>query len=320
MEIVKLKAPIKDNLWGGTRLRDLFGKESDGDILAEAWELSAHNDGISEIVSGEFAGKNFQEYLSAKGQAIIGSKWSGEGFPILVKFIDAQNPLSIQVHPQDDYAKKFENDNGKTEMWYVIDAEEGSFLYYGLRREVSKEEFRRAIEEGTLEDILFKVYPKAGDVFLLESGSIHAIGAGLLICEIQQSSNVTYRVYDYMRKDKNGNLRELHIDKALDVSNLKPLARKKFDSINHINPRLKRLAKCDYFDALKGELNEENNSEKYIVSRESFQSLTFIKGTGQIKTDSNEVIDVKAGETYFVGAQDASYEISGNCEFILATL
>ena len=225
MAILKLKPSCKDYLWGGTRLRTEFGIEYDRDPLAESWELSCHPDGPSYIVNGEYAGKTLQQYIDENGKEILGTDCQSFGqFPVLIKFIDAKKDLSIQVHPDNAYALKNEGQYGKTEMWYVMDAAEGASLFYGFAKEVSEEEFEERIRNHTLTDVLNKVMIHKGDVLFIDPGTIHAIGAGSLIAEIQQNSNVTYRVYDYGRKGPDGKERELHVDKALQVTKREPAA------------------------------------------------------------------------------------------------
>lgn len=316
MTILKLIPAQKDYLWGGTRLKDLYNKKSDFDIVAETWELSAHKDGTATIANGEFKDKFFTEFLEKNGKTVIGKNYDRDRFPILNKFIDAKNPLSIQVHPKDEYALKYENDYGKTEMWYVIDADDDSYLYYGFNRNITKDEYRTSINDGTLLEKLNKVSVKKGDVFFIEAGTVHAIGPGILIYEVQQNSNVTYRVYDYKRKDKNGNERELHIDKAIEVSNLSPNPKYEFNSINPVNEHIIRLGKSDYFDVFKGTVESE---EEYKISDNSFQAITFIEGDGSI-TLGKETINYKKGETFFLPAQNGTYKIKGNGEFVLSKL
>ena len=217
MAILKLKPSCKDYLWGGTKLRTEFGIKSEKETLAESWELSCHPDGPSYIANGEDAGKTLEEYIKIHGKEILGTDCEAfKQFPVLIKFIDAKKDLSIQVHPDNKYALKNEGQYGKTEMWYVVEAEEGASLYYGFSREVSEEEFEKRITDHTLTEVLNKVQIHKGDVLFIDPGTIHAIGAGCLIAEIQQNSNVTYRVYDYGRKGPDGKERELHVEKALD--------------------------------------------------------------------------------------------------------
>lgn len=315
MEILKLKAATKDYLWGGNRLRESYGKTSENNVIAESWELSAHEDGLSIIENEDYQGKDFKSYLKEKGNKVIGENYQADRFPILIKFIDALSPLSIQVHPRDDYARKYENDNGKTEMWYVLEADENAFLYYGFKENISREEYKKSIEEGYLEDLLNKVFVKKGDVFFIEAGTVHAIGGGIVICEVQQNSNVTYRVYDYMRKDKDGNYRQLHVDKAIEVSNLQINKEYNFNNLNYVNQGLERLAKSDYFDVFKGQVS----NEIYKIKKSSFQSLTFIDGKGHILAGDKKYAFTK-GDTFYIAAGDGDYSIDGKGQFILAKL
>ena len=204
MSLLKLKASCKDYIWGGRRLIEEYNKESDSDIAAESWELSCNAECPSVIMNGEYAGRLLSEYIHEKGKKAIGSKNSDlSDFPLLIKLIDAREDLSIQVHPDDRYAKEHEKQYGKTEMWYVLDADEDSYIYYGFKREVSKEEFRKRIDDMTVTEVLNAVPVRRGDVFFIEAGTLHAIGKVIMIAEIQQNSCLTYRVFDYGRRDKN---------------------------------------------------------------------------------------------------------------------
>ena len=214
MALLKLKPSFKDYLWGGHRLVDHYYKEYDGEILAESWELSCHPDGPSYIANGTYTGMTLRQFIEKEGKEVLGTNCAKfEDFPILAKFIDARDHLSIQVHPDNSYALQNEGQYGKTEMWFVMDCEPGSYLYFGFQKEISKEEFAERIANDTLTEVLNKVEVQKGDSFFIEAGTLHAIGKGILIAEIQQNSNLTYRVYDYNRKDAQGNTRELHIDK-----------------------------------------------------------------------------------------------------------
>ena len=219
MEILKLQFVGKDYLWGGTRLREEYGKKIDFNPLAETWECSVHPDGPSVIANGEFKGRTLAEVLKEHPE-YLGSKVTNGELPVLIKFIDAKKALSVQVHPNDEYAWQHEHQNGKTEMWYVLDAAEGANLIYGFQHKVTPEILRKAVATGRLDRHLQKIKVHKGDVFYIPSGTVHGIGAGVLIAEIQESSNVTYRVYDYDRLDKNGKKRELHFDKAVQVMNM----------------------------------------------------------------------------------------------------
>ncbi len=203
MEIMKLIPTGKDYLWGGTRLREEYGKKIDLTPLAETWECSVHPDGPSYVANGTYKGKTLAEVLKAHPE-YLGTKVEDSELPVLVKFIDAKKDLSVQVHPSDEYAREHEGDNGKTEMWYVIDADEGANLIYGFQHEVTEKILRKAVETGTLDKHLQKVPVHKGDTYFVPAGTVHGIGKGILLAEIQESSNVTYRVYDYNRVDKNG--------------------------------------------------------------------------------------------------------------------
>ena len=267
MAILKIKPSCKDYLWGGTRLMTEVGKEYDGDKLAETCELSCHPDGPSYVANGEYAGETLSEYILMEGKKVTGTHSRHYSqFPLLIKFIDAKDDLSIQVHPDDEYAMKNEGQYGKTEMWYIVDCEEGASLYYGFSREVSKEEFEERIKNKTLLEVLNKVEVHKGDVLFIEPGTIHAIGKGNLIAEIQENSNVTYRVYDYGRKDANGKERDLHIEKALQVTKRVPILRKK-----SFEPH---IVDCDYFTVDKVVLDGQRMKKIFgEIDKTSFASL-----------------------------------------------
>lgn len=311
MAVLKLQAPTKDYLWGGNRLVDEFGKKSAGAVTAESWELSCYPGCESVIENGEFAGKTLTDYIKENGKKVLGKNCEKfENFPILIKFIDARKDLSLQVHPSDDYALKNEGQYGKTEMWYIIDAKDNAFLYYGFNREISKEEFCERIENNTLTEVL-NAYPVSkGDVVFIEAGTIHAIGEGILLAEIQENSNVTYRVYDYGRRDKDGNLRELHIIKALEVTNLFPAKK-----VSRPEPH---IGNCKYFTVDKVNLSGKISKKLCgTVDETSFLHMLFLSGEGKIK-NGNEDVKFKKGDSFFLPAGNGNYEISGECEALFA--
>ena len=283
MEILKLQPCGKDYLWGGTRLRDEYGKKIDLAPLAETWECSVHPDGPSVIANGEYRGQTLSTVLKQHPK-YLGTKVKNGELPVLVKFIDAKQDLSVQVHPDDAYAKEHEGDNGKTEMWYVIDAEEGASLIYGFKHKVTEEILRKAVETGTLERHLQKAEVHKGDTYFVPAGTVHGIGAGILIAEIQESSNVTYRVYDYDRIDKNGQKRELHFDKAVRVMNMDvaPDVKQNPRLVKHY-PGCSRelLCRCKYFEA---ERIQVTKGFSFSVREESFQVLVCLDGYGQVET------------------------------------
>lgn len=310
-DIMKLEPAFKDNLWGGIKLRTVFGKRCDYDVIGESWELSAHPDGQSVIASGRFTGMYFGEFIEKYGSEAVGWKSSSlDRFPILIKFIDAKNALSIQIHPDDDYALENENEFGKNEMWYVVDCEPGAYLYCGLKQDTSREEIRKRIENNTITEILNKIEVNKGDCVMVKAGTIHAIGAGVLICEIQQNSNCTYRMYDYDRKDKFGNRRELHIDKAIDVVDIKKY--KPFiNSDSEVPEGAELLVSCKYFECYKYVLaGSEADKVNINIDSMSFRSIIIIEGSGKISVGDN-VMDYKAGDSFFVTAGEKIVCIEG---------
>lgn len=313
MSILKLKPSCKDYLWGGKRLKEEYEKEYDGDILAETWELSCHPDGPSYIANGPYAGKTLQQYIQQEGKAVLGTHCRRfRDFPILIKFIDARDNLSIQVHPDNGFALKHEGQYGKTEMWYVMDAGNDAFLYYGFKRELSKEEFAERIKKDTLLEVLHAVPVQKGDVLFIESGTIHAIGKDILIAEIQQNSNVTYRVYDYGRVGKDGKKRDLHIEEALAVTKRVPILKD--------NSSYPHVADCDYFTVDK--LNLDGNVMKKMegtVSDDSFASILILEGEGRI-SDTDEVLNFKKGDSFFLSAGSGSYTVEGACDALITTI
>ena len=313
MCILKLKPSCKDYLWGGSRLKEEYGKEYEGEILAETWELSCHPDGPSYIVNGKYAGCTLQQYIDGEGRDVLGVNCRRfRDFPILTKFIDARDSLSIQVHPDNRYALKNEGQYGKTEMWYVMDAGEDAYLYYGFKKELSVEEFARRIEADTLTEVLNAVPVQRGDVLFIEAGTIHAIGRNILIAEIQQNSNVTYRVYDYGRVGKDGKKRDLHIEKALAVTKRVPIVRDK-SSYPHV-------ADCDYFTVDK--LNLDGNVMRRMegnVSDRSFASILILDGAGTI-SNQGETLDYKKGDSFFLAAGSGAYIMEGTCDALITTI
>ncbi len=315
MKAIKLSPAFKDYLWGGTRLKTEFNKRCDFEKVAESWELSTHKDGQSIVASGEFKGLTLSEYVEKQGKSVLGTNGEDfEYFPILIKLIDAKDSLSIQVHPNDEYALKVEGEYGKTEMWYVADCDEGAYLYYGFNRDISEEELKARIENNTILEVLNKVSVKKGDVFFIKSGTVHAICAGILICEIQQNSNTTYRVYDYDRRDKNGNPRELHIEKAIEVSD-----RTKAPEISggeRLDDGTMLLAQCEYFTVLKAEITGEKG---FATDETSFNSVMVLEGSGEI-IENGEGLEFTKGDSIFIPAGAGKYIVKGNCEIIISKI
>ena len=297
MKIEKLYPVCKSYIWGGTRLKEKYGKTSDSPTVAESWELSFHKDGESRISTGELLS-------AAVGEGIGRNASEFDTFPILVKLIDARDDLSVQVHPSDEYALANEGENGKTEMWYIVEADEGAGIYLGFSEDVSEADLRTAISENRLTELL-NFYPvSAGESYFIPSGTIHAIGKGCLICEIQQNSNITYRVYDYGRVDANGKGRELHVEKALQVADRSKFQKRAFPK--------GILSACKYFTARK---ISTSSMITVNVDEGSFLSLTCTRGEGVIGGEQ-----ARAGDSFFVPAGYGEVKISGNIELVSAEI
>lgn len=317
-----LKPAGKDYLWGGRRLNDDFAKDIPMEPLAETWECSTHPDGPSTVASGVYRGKKLSLLLQEHPE-FLGTHPRTEGeLPILIKFIDARQDLSVQVHPDDDFAREYEQGAlGKTEMWYVLDATKDAKLVYGLLQDTDSETLRRSILEGTVEKYLQKIPIQKNDVFYIQSGTIHAIGAGALIAEIQENSNLTYRLYDYNRTDRSGKKRELHIDKALKAANLngssepvQPLRVLKYRP----GCALELLCRCKYFQVERLLLNTERCREmvSFQTNRLSFQVLLCVSGCGTIFYNENEAIHFFRGDCIFVPADSVPMKLHGSAQML----
>ena len=319
MKSFLLKPSGKDYIWGGTRLKSQFHKELPLSPLAETWECSVHPDGPSFAASGELRGWPLPDVLAAHPE-YLGTSPSvqGGGLHLLVKLIDAKENLSVQVHPDDAYAYANEGgQEGKTEMWYVVDAAPGARLVFGLNRMMTPESLRSSLKRGSVESCLRYVPVRKNDVFFIPAGTIHAIGQGALIAEIQQSSNLTYRLYDYGRLGKDGRPRELHVDKALDVADLS-------GAQNPRQPmrvlRYKRgfaeesLCKCPFFEVDRCLLNGEGVVLPPLP--ESYRVLLCLEGAGCFY-EGDTPLHFHKGDTIFIPATADELEISGGAEFLL---
>lgn len=303
MAILKLNPACKDYPWGGRRLAEEFGIEYDKKILAEAWVLSCHHDGLSTLESGE----TLADYIKRCGTEILGTNCRRfKDFPILIKFIDAKENLSVQVHPPDDYALTNEGQLGKKEMWYVLDSVENSVLWCGFNKKISRDEFTARIKDNSLVEVLNEVHAKKGDVIFIPSGTVHAIGKGVLMVEIQTNSNVTYRIYDYGRN------RPLHINQALDVTNFNP--------INVRGENYRHLAACDYFIVDKLILDGKILSEaRGTVDDKTFLSVVIVDGNGKISCGDEE-FSYRKGDSFFITANAGDWKIYGKCHALLTTV
>lgn len=315
-----LKPAAKDYLWGGSRLNDEFAKQIAVSPLAETWECSTHPDGPSTVASGVFCGQTLTEVIRSHPE-YLGSHLAGKTeLPILIKFIDARRNLSVQVHPDDAYARLHENGQlGKTEMWYVLDAAKDASLVYGLSRTVDADTLRQAISDGTLENYLQKRPVSRDDVFYLEAGTIHAIGAGALVAEIQESSNLTYRLYDYGRVDKDGKTRPLHIEKALEAANLQeaPAPAQPLRVLRYRQgAAIEQLCRCRYFEVNRMIVNTERRQHvTYRADALGFRVLLCINGCGILRF-GGETLDVYKGDCIFVPADSEEITIHGKLQFL----
>lgn len=309
---ILLNAPIKDYVWGGTRLSREYGLDGSKEKQAEGWMLSCHPDGESTVANGEFLGKTLTEVLALHPE-YTGKKGKGKPFPVLIKLIDAKQNLSVQVHPDDEYAMRVEGESGKTEAWYIVDCDEGAQLIYGFKEAVSREQFEKAIRDKTVLDVLNKVPVKKGDLFFIPSGTVHAICEGILLAEIQQSSNKTYRIYDYDRG------RETHVEKALDVSRRekpentgKPMGEK--ESFDGYCSTL--LTACEYFTSTDIEVSRQYTDN---AQDSSFVSLLILDGEGVVES-CGETLPVKKGNSVFLPASSGEYTVKGKLDMIKTVL
>ncbi len=325
MNLPFLLAPsAKDYIWGGSRLNDDFGKNIHISPLAETWECSTHPDGESVVASGENKGKTLgvvlnenPSFLGTHSLNITNGKFE---LPILIKLIDAKADLSVQVHPNDEYAMKNEGQLGKTEMWYILGAKSSSKIVYGFNKDVTAQEIREAIDSNSIERILNHIPINKDELYFIEAGTVHAIGAGSLIAEIQENSNVTYRLYDYNRIDKNGKKRTLHVEKALEVADLKnkSIPRQPMRVLRYKNGCASELlTRCKYFQVERLLLNTEiyRNLVDYKTLSNSFHSLLCIDGCGSISADDFKVNFFK-GDCIFVPANSVILKLHGRAQFL----
>ena len=293
MKITKTIPAFKDYIWGGNKLKTEFHKDVDLDRVAESWELAAHKDGTSGFDGESFSladlFENHRELIGTNARKF-------ERFPMIIKLIDAKNNLSVQVHPSDEYALKNENSYGKTEMWYVVEAEEGAGLYVGFNRDVTEAEFRALIAENRLQEVLNFIPVKPGEWFFIEAGTVHAIGKGVVIAEVQQNSNLTYRLYDYGRVGADGKPRELHVEKGVKVSKLTAYTPDKRTS-------------CEYFSCESIALS---GSRTFTADKTSFVALVLMDGSLSVAGR-----EYQKGDTVFVPAGYGDFTLEGEAKFVL---
>lgn len=322
---ILLQPAAKDYLWGGNRLNDDFGKKIDMSPLAETWECSTHPDGVSYVANGRYKGQNLREVLSRH------PNWLGSHplqltngkpeLPILIKLIDAKKDLSVQVHPNDEYARVHEKGSlGKTEMWYVLAAKPDATLVYGFNQDMERERVKREIENGSIGRFLNHVPVKKDDLFYIEAGMVHAIGSGVMVAEIQESSNLTYRMYDYDRVDKNGKKRDLHIDKALEVANLSSSAepRQPMRVLKYKNGCASELlTRCKYFQVERLILNTEIHRDltDFRTDSNSFHVFLCTEGCGVLFGDEF-MLNFFKGDCIFIPAESIELKLHGKAQLL----
>lgn len=308
--VLKMKPVFKEMIWGGHKLRDVYGYDIPSDNTGECWAISAHKNGDCLIADGEFEGKSLS-WLFDNHRELFGGI-EGNQFPLLVKIIDAKNDLSVQVHPNDEYAGEHEHSLGKTECWYVLQADEGTNMVMGHHAK-SKEEFVKAIEEDDYDNLLNKFQIKKGDFFYIPSGTLHAICSGSLIYEAQQSSDITYRVYDYHRKDKDGHERQLHVQQSIDVTNISADAdqQKEFVSVPLENGTRTCMVESEFFKVYSYKMTGKNT----VVNDAPFQMVSVIDGEGTLNGDA-----VKKGDHFVICSDQKETNFDGNMEVMITTL
>ena len=308
-----LKPYISETIWGGRRLINEYGIETEKSNAAEGWMLSALHNGPSLVYGGEANGMEFYKLLEENKDWWGSNAASFKDFPILIKFIDAMDNLSVQVHPTKEYCEKTGKGRSKTECWYILDCDEDAQLLLGFKDKITPEEFRESVEKGNLTDYTGAVKVHKGDFFFIDSGTLHAICKGVLLAEVQESSDTTYRIFDYNRVGKDGKPRELHINDALAVTKLEKYSQPDFCKGETLyNDNKKLLAKCDLFTVfnlkVKGEY-EDNCDEK------SFVSLLILEGEGELLC-AGEKLSFKKGDSIFIPAGTGDYSISGNTQIL----
>lgn len=317
-EPLKLLPCCKEYIWGGTQLKKMFAIENAPEVVAESWVLADHEDGHSAIASEPFMGKTMTDLGTVDRKAFWGMKCA-EHFPLMVKLIDAAKNLSIQVHPSDRTAKPANGEQGKAEMWYIVDCKPQSYIYLGFSHATNRDEVEKRAKDGTICEMLNKVNVKKGDIFYIPPGTVHGICEGIMIAEIQQSSNTTFRVYDYERRGADGKLRPLHLKRALDVMNYKPTIPQKCrgnGSVVFPAFSLVEMFACDDFQAYRLDIHTKID---LCCNGNSFNHLLCIDGSGEIKSARGQY-PISMGDSYFIPAAAGEYSIEGECRILLSKI
>ncbi len=319
---MKLSPVPKEIIWGGMRLKEHYNKVAPFEKIAESWELCVRENDSAIISSGEYKGLSLKEYVERDSTA-VGTDWQGENFPLLIKFIDAESDLSIQVHPDEVYAETHPEAAAKNEVWYILEAEDGAEIVYGFNGEVSRGEFEDAVKSGDIEKTLRRVTVKAGDLFYIPAGQVHAICGGILIAEIQQNSDTTFRIYDYDRVGADGNKRELHVMEALEV--VKCYTDEEIENLKYFRRESRRdllcpsevLCDCEYFRVTKVGTASEIS---FAVDERSFVCLLFTDADDAFVMSGEASLEILKGDCVFIPAGMGEVKIRGKSEFLLSEI
>lgn len=319
MNIFKFQPLLKSTLWGGERIIPFKHLNDNMENVGESWEISGVKNNETIVSEGQYKGKKLNDLVAELKEKLVGKecyKRYGDEFPLLIKFIDARQDLSIQVHPTDEIAKKQGRERGKTEMWYLMDSAPGAKLYSGLKKKITPEEYKKMVEDDTICDALAQYAVKEGDVFFLPAGRIHAIGAGCFLAEIQQTSDVTWRIYDFKRKDKNGNYRELHTQQASEAIDYAVYDNYRTEYTPVQNQR-QEVVKCQYFTTSIFDLTSDGGEKNLdYTDHDGFVILIGVKGEGTLTNANGESTSLNTGETILIPATETKFKVTGNVRFL----
>ncbi len=316
MQPIKFNPLLKSTIWGGDKIIPFKKLDSKQENVGESWEISGVPDNETIVSDGPFKGRKLNDMVATLKDKLVGAanyKRFGDEFPLLIKFIDARQDLSIQVHPTDEIAKKQGKERGKTEMWYIMNSDEGAKLFSGLKTQITPEQYKEMVENDTICDALAQYTVKEGDCFFLPAGRIHAIGTGCFLAEIQQTSDVTYRIYDYGRKDKDGNCRQLHTREAAECINYNIEKNYRTEYLPKKNEGV-NLVNCPYFNTAVYDLDEPMTLD--YSELDSFVILIGMKGEGRITDNEGNETSLKAGETILIPATTQSLKVEGTIKFL----
>ncbi|WP_025880028.1 type I phosphomannose isomerase catalytic subunit [Segatella baroniae] len=316
MQPIKFNPLLKSTIWGGDKIIPFKKLDSKQENVGESWEISGVPDNETIVSDGPFKGRKLNDMVATLKDKLVGAanyKRFGDEFPLLIKFIDARQDLSIQVHPTDEIAKKQGKERGKTEMWYIMNSDEGAKLFSGLKTQITPEQYKEMVENDTICDVLAQYTVKEGDCFFLPAGRIHAIGTGCFLAEIQQTSDVTYRIYDYGRKDKDGNCRQLHTREAAECINYNVEKNYRTEYLPKKNEGV-NLVNCPYFNTAVYDLDEPMTLD--YSELDSFVILIGMKGEGRITDNEGNETSLKAGETILIPATTLSLKVEGTIKFL----